>query len=239
MIIGSVLTGSVYRQLAELYRLTEAALELVRIQAPAAEVDRAISDAFAAHATLTELLGKPDNEIGSQLTRHLGWMNRYYQRGEHSKYATDVVDIRERDLPAVAAYVEEWERALLDPQLVEAVARAWADRNYLAVVRDAFVHLEERLREFGDVDPGSGMSGDKLVDLLFGPAGAGIARLPTGGLLGPVTKGERTGLLHLFKAAFLFARNPTAHRRIDYSPQEAQAIVQLVDLCLRVISARS
>lgn len=43
--------------------------------------------------------------------------------------------------------------------------------------------------------------------------------------------------MHLFKGAFLFARNPTAHRPIEYKAEEAYALVGLVDLCLRVIDS--
>lgn len=111
------------------------------------------------------------------------------------------------------------------------------DGDYRAVIRDAFVHLEERLRTFGGIDPTAGLSGSKLVDAIFGPAGDGLTRLPAGALLGPVTGGERAGLVHLFKGAFLFARNPTSHRRIEHTADEAHALLQMVDLCLRVISA--
>jgi hypothetical protein len=234
-----MLAGSVYKQLADVYRSSNAALDQARERASVAEVERAISDALNSLAGLAQLLGLGDvRDIGqSQLARHLGWLRRYYRDGEHGKYASDVMDIRERDLPAVAHFVEQWERSLVDPQLLQAIETAWADRNFLAVVRDAFVHLEDRIRQFGDVSATEGMTADRLVGLLFGPTGDALSRLPPDGLLGPVTAGEQQGLLHLFKGAFLFVRNPTAHRRIDYSPAEAEAIVDLVDLCLRVISS--
>ncbi len=41
--------------------------------------------------------------------------------------------------------------------------------------------------------------------------------------------------MHVFKGAFLFARNPSAHRPIEYKAEEAYALVGLVDLCLRII----
>lgn len=221
----------------EVQRLTDHALELVRARAATGEVDRAITDAQEAFAKLADLLGPSKHLAKSQLVRHLGWMNRYYRDGEHGQYASDLVDIRERDLPAVAIAVQQWERSRLDAGLVDAVDRAWRDGDYRAVIRDAFVHLEERLRTFGGIDPTAGLSGSTLVDTIFGPAGDGITRLPAGALLGPVTGGERTGLVHLFKGAFLFARNPTSHRRVEHSADEAHALLQMVDLCLRVISA--
>jgi hypothetical protein len=41
--------------------------------------------------------------------------------------------------------------------------------------------------------------------------------------------------MNLFKGPFLFARNPSAHRPIKYKPEEACALVVLVDICLRII----
>lgn len=233
-----MLYGSVYVAFSDLQRSTFVVLELVRTQASIGEVDRAVKDALDAFAELSRRIG-PSRELSrSQLTRHLGWMNKRYREVAHTSYASDVVDIQERDLPAVARAVQEWERTRLDEALADAIDDAWRSGAYRAVIRDAFVHLEERLRQFADIDPSRGLSGGKLVDAIFGPSGDGVTRLPEGALLGPVTGGERVGLAHLFRGAFLFARNPVAHRRFEPTADEAYALVELVDLCLRVIAKR-
>ncbi|MEA2825714.1 MAG: hypothetical protein QOG43_153 [Actinomycetota bacterium] len=232
-----MLTGTVYRQLAEVNRLSHAALAQAEAREPAEQVARTVQDAHAAISVLAQMLGG-DTLTKSSLGQHLHWLGYWYARGKHDQYASDVVDIRERDLPALAEFVAQWERSLLDPRLAAAIDRAWTDRNFLAVVRDAFVYLEHRLRDLGKVDPAKGLTGDALVTLLLGPNARQKLTLPAGTLLGPVTGGEDAGLMHLFKGAFLFARNPTAHRPIEYEPEEAYALVALVDLCLRIIDPR-
>ncbi|MDQ6798854.1 MAG: TIGR02391 family protein [Actinomycetota bacterium] len=229
-----MLTGAVYRQLAEVNRLAYAAVNQAEAREHADQVVRTVQDAQAAITAMAQLFGA-DRLPKSSLGQHLHWLGYRYARGEHDQYATDVDDIRDRDLPALADFVAQWERSLLDPGLAAAIERAWTDRNFLAVVRDAFVYLEHRLREVGRVDQTKGLTGDALVTLLLGPKARQKLALPTGTLLGPVTGGEDTGLMHLFKGAFLFARNPTAHRPIEYRPEEAYALVGLVDLCLRII----
>jgi len=229
-----VLTGTVYRQVAEVNRLAYAVLAQAEAREPADQVARAVQDAHEAITDLAQLFGV-DRLPKSSLAQHLYWLGYRYARGEHSQYASDVEDIRERDLPALAEFVAQWERSLLDPGLAAAIDRAWADRNFLAAVRDAFVYLEHRLRNLGGVDPTKGLTGDALVTRLLGPNAPQKLALPPGNLLGPVTGGEDAGLMHLFKGAFLFARNPTAHRPIEYKPEETYALVGLVDLCLRII----
>src|SRR5713101_4783283 len=57
----------------------------------------------------------------NSLARHLHWLQRYHREQKPERYAPDIVDIRERDLPGVIAAVESWGRQILDAGLVEAI----------------------------------------------------------------------------------------------------------------------
>lgn len=232
-----MLLGDGFSQLARLTQLSEEAILLAQARQDPAVVVRAIQAAQQGLEAL-ETLVAPWKLDSGQLSRHLGFIGVYFRKGEHEQYASDIADIRERDLPATAASVAEWERALYDPGLVMATQRAWADGNFLTVVRDAFVHLEDRLRAAGQVDPTKGYSGDKLVTLLLAPASP--SRIDLGqGMLGATTTGEQEGVLNLFKGAFLLFRNAAAHRSIPYSAAEAQILLNLAELCLRILEGES
>lgn len=53
--------------------------------------------------------------------------------------------------------------------LVDAVARSWEDRNYVNVVRDAFVYLEQALRGAGKVPSTDSVSAVPLINRLAQP----------------------------------------------------------------------
>ena len=53
--------------------------------------------------------------------------------------------------------------------------------------------------------------------------------------MGRFTRGEATGLYNLVKGACLLFRNAAAHRPITCTASEAEDIVHLVNLCLRLL----
>lgn len=229
-----MLVGDVYRQLAAANRRALAVLSLLHEQPDPKLIDQAVTTASGALSDLERLLGSWTLRGADDLHRHLHFIGYYYRKNEHANYAEDVIDISRNDLPAVADSVADWERSLYDSALMDAISRAWQDGNYLGVVRDAFVHLEERLREAGPVPPGTGLTGEKLVTRLLAQSSAHRLDLPPG-LLAASTSGEAEGVLNLFKGAFLLFRNAAAHRSIPYTAEEAQLIVAVVELCLRIL----
>ncbi len=56
--------------------------------------------------------------------------------------------------------------------------------------------------------------------------------------MGHLTRGELAGVYNYVKGAFLLFRNATAHRPIPYTAAEAEDIIHVVNLCLRMLSAR-
>lgn len=233
-----MLVGTVYHQLAEVNRRALAVLVLLDEKPDPQLVDQAVSAAHDALAELQLVLGAWALTGADNLHRHLHFIAFYYRKNQHSRYAEDLSDIPGKDLPAVADSVVDWERSLYDSALMDALRRSWQDGNYLGVVRDAFVHLEQRLRRAGSVDPGTGLAGEKLVTRLLARSSPHCLELPPG-LLAASTSGEAEGVLYFFKGAFLLFRNAAAHRSIPYTAEEAQLVVAVVELCLRLLDGNA
>jgi len=93
-------------------------------------------------------------------------------------------------------------------------------------VRNAFVLLEERLRNAIGKD---GLTGVQLANNAFAPDG------PLAKHLGR-TPAEREGLRELYSGAFKLFRNPAAHGIVEYSSSEGKSIIGLVNLLLTILS---
>ena len=111
------------------------------------------------------------------------------------------------------------------------MSRSWNDRNYVNVVRDAFVFLEQALRGAGKVPAADSVTAVPLVNRLLSSGSADRIDLPGEARSG----GELEGIHQLFLGAFQVFRNPAAHRFIDYKADNADEIIRLVDLCLRIL----
>lgn len=119
----------------------------------------------------------------NSLARHLYWFERYHCEQKPDRNAPDIADIRERDLPDVIVAVESWGCHFADASLVKAISAPWEAQHFGSAVRDAFIHLEDVLREVGNVDLSSGLSGDRLVAQLLGPSSSSQITLPTDGFM--------------------------------------------------------
>ena len=60
-------------------------------------------------------------------------------------------------------------RVLLDAGLVEAISASWEAQHFGSAVRDVFIYLEDVLREVGNVDTATGLSGERLVPRVLSP----------------------------------------------------------------------
>lgn len=224
-----MLSFEVHRELAELtsavHRVTNAAVERVPSDEIELRVDAALSSA-----------GRLEAMIGSEfygLRRHLGWLRKRHSEGRPDLADGDVTDLRERDLAEAIDAVEKWTHALLDPALVASVEGSWRAQQYDAAVREAFVFLEQRIREVAAVSPAEGVVGRRLIARLLpgtGPSG----RWSPDGFMGQLSNGEQSGARELLNGALALFRNATAHRATAYSREEAEDLVHLVNLCLRL-----
>jgi uncharacterized protein (TIGR02391 family) len=117
-------------------------------------------------------------------------------------------------------------RTIVDPYLEKIVAEGSLEYNFSDRIRQAFVLLEQRIREK------TGLAehdfGKDLIDKAFHP---------DKGLLQPVSpvSAERAGLHNLLIGVFLYYRNPIAHRPIQYDAQSAWQIFHLINHALRLV----
>jgi hypothetical protein len=233
-----VLSISIYRQLSSLVSQIHVLLARVEADAPIDEVALRVAAIRHVLDDLQENVSAGPTGAFNSLARHLHWLQRYHREQKPDRYAPDIADIRERDLPAIIAAVEFWGRQILDAGLVEAIAASWEAQHFGSAVRDAFIYLEDMLREAGNVDPATGLSGDRLVTRVLGPSSSSAITLPTDGFMGHLTRGELEGVYQYVKGAFLLFRNATAHRPIPYTAAEAEDIIHVVNLCLRMLPTR-
>jgi hypothetical protein len=234
-----VLSIAVHRQLSSLVSQVHVLLDRVQGDAASDEIELRVAGIRRVLDDLQETTGIGPTGSFNTLARHLHWLERYHREGKPDRYAPDITDIRERDLPGVIASVEAWGRQLLDTGLVESITASWEAQHYGSAVRDAFIYLEDALRELGNIDPATGLSGDRLVTMLLGPSSGTALTLPQDGFMGHLTRGELEGVYNYFKGAFLLFRNATAHRPIPYTASEAEDIVHVVNVCLRMLPSRA
>jgi Protein of unknown function (Hypoth_ymh) len=233
-----VLSISVYRQLSSLVSQVHVLFARVEAGAPVDEVALRVAAIRQVLDDLQENTGAGPTGPFDSLARHLHWFQRYHRDQKPERYAPDIADIRERDLPGVIEAVESWGRQLLDAGLVEAIGASWETQHFGSAIRDAFIYLEDALRQVGNVDPELGLSGDRLVTRVLNPSSSAAITLPADGFMGRLTGGELEGVYSYVKGAFLLFRNATAHRPIPYTAAEAEDIIHVVNLCLRMLPAR-
>jgi hypothetical protein len=235
-----MLSLSVYRQLSELISQVHQLIEGVHSEAASSEIDLRADATRRTLEGLRQMIGsepaRPFRRTPfGDLSQHLHWLARYYAEGKPDSYAPDVRDIRDRDLPGVIRAVEKWGSDLFDARLAAAISASWEAQRYASAVRDAFICLENVLRDLGEVEPSHGLSGDRLVTRVLAPTSEARIELPADTFMGPLTSGEATGVYNLVKGAFLLFRNAAAHRPIACTASEAEDMVHLVNLCLRLM----
>lgn len=233
-----MLSISIYRLLSSLVSQVHVLLARVEADATVDEVALRITAIRQVLDDLQENVSAGPTGAFNSLARHLHWLQRYHREGKPERYAPDIADIRERDLPGVITEVESWGNQLLDAGLIAAIAASWEAQHFGSAVRDAFIYLEDVLREVGDVDPATGLSGDRLVTRVLSPSSTSSITLPTDGFMGRLIRGESEGTYQYVKGAFLLFRNATAHRPIPYTAAEAEDIIHVVNLCLRMLPMR-
>jgi hypothetical protein len=226
-----VLSFEVHRQLAELTGAIDQVTTAATERAPADEIDLRVDAALSSASRLEAMIG---TEF-TRLHRHLAWLRRRHREGRPELSDGDVADLRGHDLPEVIEAVERWSHALLDPGLVASIEGSWRGQQYDAAVRESFVFLEQRMREIAPVAPSEGVIGRRLVTRLL-PGNGPSDRWGEDGLMGHLTDTEQGGARELLNGSLALFRNATAHRTTAYSREEAEDVVHLVKLCLRLLA---
>ncbi len=234
-----MLSRAVYSDLTLLVRYISLIRERLDAGAESSEIDLLIEATRATLRRLGAAIDFPRAPSLGQLDRHLYFLGFFHRRGQPDRYAADIEDITQRDLPGVIDLVKHWEDGLLAPGLVQAVRDSWRSENYVNVVRDAFVYLEQALRSAGSVSPAQGMTAEQLVNRLLRPDSPERIELAGATALSPHTHGELQGAMYLFKGAFLLFRNAAAHRFLEYTPEQTDELLRIVNLCLRLLGTEA
>ncbi len=232
-----MLGTTAYGQLATLLSEVYGAIDRVQAGAPAEEVGLRVASARGALDSLQVSIGADPEKGFNNLSRHLYFLNHYHAKGDPSGYASDILAMRAKDLPAIIKAVEESTGQALDSGLVRAIGPSWEAQHYAGAVRDAFIYLETVLREAGGVGHDSGFSGVQLATAVLGPKSASRIQLSPHAALGTLASGEAEGAYNLVKGAFQLYRNATAHRVTHYSAEQAENVVRLVNLCVELLQA--
>jgi len=114
---------------------------------------------------------------------------------------------------------------ILDAVLRERVSRL-GSAPLDAIIREAGVVLEDRLRAAGRVD--STEHGAGLVDAVLGSEKGALVFSPH--------VGEQQGVWMLYRGAMQFVRNPPMHRLVEYPEGVARLFIRLIDTLLRLLS---
>jgi len=109
----------------------------------------------------------------------------------------------------------------VSPELRKRCAKSWEAGEFETAVFNALKVLE---RHIADAIGESQLIGVKLVDTALAP-GSGKLKLKD-------QPAEQEGLHQTVRGLFLLLRNPSAHRFVDYLPEEAEAIIPFVDFLL-------
>jgi hypothetical protein len=114
----------------------------------------------------------------------------------------------------------------LDPELQKRCGQLMFHGSYDDAVRNAFVVLEERLKQH--VKKEARMTGIQRVQYGFGKEGPLTKQLGLG-------DEARESSLALFESAFAIYRNPLAHGPVGHGTAEAKSILGLVNLLLIIL----
>ena len=224
-----------HEELTSLIADVYSVLERVQAGASTEEIELRVAAAQATIDRLQEIVGAGPTGAFNDLSRHLHFIVHYHRKNQPDNYASDLVGIREKDLPGVIKLVRTWGAPAYDPVLLAAVRVSWEAQHYASAVRDAFIILEMRLRDLVDADPSVAASGVRLVTAVLGPTSPTRVALPADTFMGTLTGPEADGAYALVKGAFQLFRNATAHRPIVYQRQQAEDVIRLVNLCLMLL----
>ncbi len=203
--------------------------ERFREGAPAAEL-LMHAGVLAALVESLESQLPPDIPVPSGLSRHLAWMDRRLREGTPADCVTDIEDICDRDLPALALAVSEWQRAntYRDPELFDKLAPLIAQHEYDSAVRKAFVILKGRMvTKFG---LSKKFDGARLANEVFG--GRGV-------LSKTVDEKERDALVKLVSGLYGEFRNRYGHNDVHATDCETEAVIAMINWLLHRIDSFS
>lgn len=161
------------------------------------------------------------------LSRHVGFIKHYLDRGMKDACRADIRDIIRNDLPAGLRYLvtSHDDNSHLDSRLKEKILPLIAAGHNAAAVRCVFPVLSDRMKRiFNIANEGDG---EALINIIFGNASAITA----------LDSSDKTAMRNLLAGFYAVFRNKYAHNDIDPSLVEVKAIVELANSLLFQLQA--
>jgi hypothetical protein len=171
-----------------------------------------------------------DTLRGTNLRRHLAFMERYLRQATPESAVGDSVDLTDRDLPGVWSAFEAWfqSHSAVDDEFVRKVDRLLNIGQGDSAIRKAFAVFKSRLVALFPVP--SDLDGERLAVAVFGAQGSARGR---------VSDSECEGYLSLLKGLYALHRNETTHNDVTVDPQEAEAILMLLNSAIARLSTKA
>lgn len=130
----------------------------------------------------------------------------------------------------LASPLEAYDAVVLDPDLIAATRKLFADQHYARAVEEAFKCLNATVKVRSGLVRGDG------ADLMFRAFDPDRPILRFNRLRSVTDRDEQTGLRYLMAGAMTGLRNPRAHdHRIEDAPQGALEMLVLASFLMRML----
>ncbi len=210
----------------EIRRFKEHAENLRKKFERESDVEELLFDVESLQKRLRELGAVLPEEVSGagSLGRHVAFMVHFLKKKEVRSCAHDIVEICERDIPALENVFFAWcgSEANIDIILSKATENLLVQRELDSAIRKSFVILKERLCQLSGAP--DDLDGRDLVNAIFG----GGAKYPLSGL----SESEREAYRHLLDGLFGVFRNPIAHTSREPTWPETDAVISMVNYVL-------
>ena len=162
----------------------------------------------------------------THLCRHLSFTNHWLNKSQPRDCLQDPIDIAKHDLPALLELFDDWyvRHSPGSADLPDRLDPFITTGQLNAAVREAWTIFKSRMVDLFGLP--EGLDGHRLFDQLFGTNGA------TASLL---SASDRQGYANLFKGLYTLNRNPISHNDMPSNPEEAEAVLALVNSALATI----
>jgi len=126
----------------------------------------------------------------------------------------------------------------LHPNILVCAKSNFIRKDYETAVMHAFRAVEISVRQAGQF--ASGDVGVTLMRAAFRPARGATANAPAGPLTDQASQsGEQQGMMELFAGAISCFRNPSAHRQVKISKDEAVELLAFASRLLKIVDLRA
>ena len=154
------------------------------------------------------------------LTRHLNFMDFYFEKNNKSNAVGDINDIVFHDLPAGLRQLiaKQSINSHFDQSLKDGVLPLIQGKHYDSAIRKAFVLLTERLRRVFNIE--GELDGDTLINQIFG--GNSNSHLN-------IDESKKQSYRNLISGFYGVYRNKFAHNDVEPTLAEVKSILEMIN----------